>query len=257
MNKIINGDCLEVMKDIPDGSIDAIITDPPYGTTQCKWDSIIDLEEMWKQLHRIIKPNGAIVLFGSEPFSSLLRMSNIKNFKYDWVWKKDNASNFFAAKFQPLNNIEDIMVFGFGGCNNGAKNPLRYNPQGVKKINKLVKNGKSVGGAVGKAHQTTMVAGREYTQTLTNYPKKILEFKRDKGLHPTQKPVALFEYLIKTYTDIGDTVLDFTSGSGTTAIAALNTGRNFICIEKNTIYYRESVERIRSYFKLPISKRRG
>jgi len=236
--KLKRGDCIEEMSKIPDGSIDAVITDPPYGTTQCKWDSVIPFEPMWTQLKRVIKPNGAIVLFGAEPFSSALRMSNIKMYKYDWVWKKDNASNFFAAKFQPLNDTENIMVFSTGGCNNGTKRPVPYNPQGVTEVDIDCINGKSVGGAIGQAHRTTMKEGRKYKQTKTSYPFKTLKYKRDPDkTHPTQKPVALVEYLIKTYTNEGETVLDFTMGSGTTGVACVNAGRNFIGIESGKKYF--------------------
>ena len=245
LNKIYLGDCLEVMKDIPDGSIDAIITDPPYGTTACKWDSVIPFEPMWEQLKRIIKPNGAIVLFGSEPFSSYLRMSNVKQYKYDWIWDKLRASNFFAAKYQPLNTTEDIIVFSNGGANNGAKLPMIYTPQGMTIINKEVKNSNSVGGKVGDAHKTAMKRGENYIQEGTGYPTKVLRFIRDNGcLHPTQKPVKLIEYLIRTYTNEGETILDFTIGSGTTAVAAINTGRNFIGIEKDKNYFEIAQDRI-------------
>ena len=245
MIDLIKGDCLEVMKSIPSGSIDAIITDPPYGTTACKWDSVINFELMWEQLNRIIKPNGAIVLFGSEPFSSALRMSNIKNYKYDWIWNKKRPSNFFQAKFTPLNNTENIIIFSFGGVNNGSKNPMVYNPQGIKEINKLTKNSKSVGGKVGDAHKTTMKRGGEYNQKNTGYPKKTLTFIRDsKCFHPTQKPVALMEYLIKTYTNENETVLDFTMGSGSTGVAAKNLNRSFIGIEQDENYFNIAKERI-------------
>ena len=243
--ELIQGDCLEKMKDIPDKSIDMILCDLPYGTTACKWDVVIPFEDLWQQYERVIKDNGAIVLFASQPFTSALIMSNIKLYKYCWVWEKDNASNFFAAKFQPLNNTEDIVVFGKGGCNNGTKNPLRYNPQGVEYIDKEVTNGKSVGGQVGKAHKTAMKEGRTYKQTTTGYPFKTLRFKRDGNhIHPTQKPVDLLEYLIKTYTQEGETVLDNTMGSGSTGIACLNTNRNFIGFELDKHYYDIAKERI-------------
>lgn len=196
--ELLNGDCLELMKDIPDKSIDMILCDLPYGTTQCKWDTIIPFEPLWEQYNRIIKDNGAIVLFSSQPFTSKLIMSNLNLYKYCWIWEKDNASNFFAAKFQPLNNTEDIVVFSKGGCNNGTKNPVKYYPQGTTQIDKEVTNGKNVGGQVGQAHKTSMKEGRKYKQTTTGYPFKTLKFKRDKtSLHPTQKPVELLEYLLK------------------------------------------------------------
>ena len=222
MIQLIKGDCLEIMKTIPDGSIDAIITDPPYGTTACKWDSVIDFDLMWEQLNRIIKPNGAIVLFGSEPFSSALRMSNIKNYKYDWIWKKNNATLFQHAKKMPLCEIENISVF--------TKKQPTYNPQGLILFNKVNKRG-SMGNNLGKG------TNNEYIQTHTNYPRRILEYSKDGKLHSTQKPVLLMEYLIKTYTNENELVLDFTMGSGSTGVACKNTNRNFIGIEQDENYF--------------------
>ena len=248
MNTLHHGDCLEVMATLADGSVDAIITDLPYGTTSCHWDSVIPFEPMWEQLSRIIRPNGAIVLFGSEPFTSVLITSNIKMFRYCWIWEKENASNFFAAKFQPLNNTEDIVVFSKGGCNNGTKNPAFYNPQGVKIVNQPCINSKSVGGLLGVAHKSAMVGGRKYTRTLAGYPLKTLKYKRDSNKsHPTQKPIALMEYLIKTYTNENETVLDFTMGSGTTIIAAENTRRNSIGIERDEAIFQLAVKRINAH----------
>ena len=245
MINLMLGDCLERMKEIPDGSVDLILTDPPYGTTACKWDSVIPLEPMWEQLKRVIKPNGAIVLFGSQPFTSVLVSSNLKMFKYCWVWDKIRASNFFAAKFQPLNNTEDVVVFSHGGCNNGTKNPVPYFPQGIESCNIVAKNSKSVGGKIGDAHKTSMVRGGGYKQTTTGYPNKVIRFIRDKKpVHPTQKPVALMEYLIKTYSNENETVLDFTMGSGTTGVACKNLNRNFIGIEKDETYFKIAQDRI-------------
>ncbi len=225
MINLMQGDCLELLKNIPDGSVDLILTDPPYGTTACKWDSVIPFEPMWAELKRIIKPNGAIVLFGSEPFSSALRMSNIKQYKYDWVWKK-RAVNFLNAKKQPLREVENIMVF----------NSLFYYPQDLiykPRVNKR-SNSTETNGAHGLSNLS------EYT----NYPKNILEFKNERGLHPTQKPVALLEYLIKTYTQENETVLDFTMGSGSTGVAARNLNRSFIGIELDEKYFDIAKERI-------------
>ena len=219
------GDCLDVMQGIPDGSVDMVCTDPPYGTTACKWDSVIPFEPMWEQLKRIVKPNGAIVLFGSEPFSSALRCSNLDQYKYDWVWMK-RPVNFLNAKKQPLRKTERISVFG-------AKT---YNPQGLvnrSTVNRRTNSTKTVGG-----HGLSNVS--EYT----NYPTDVLEFIGERGLHPTQKPVALMEYLIKTYTNAGETVLDFTMGSGTTGVAAANTGRKFIGIEMDADYFTIAQARI-------------
>ena len=237
--RLIHGDCLEVMKEIPDGSVDMVLTDPPYGTTACKWDSVIPFEPMWEQLKRVIKPNGAIALFGSEPFSSALRMSNIKNYKYDWKWRKSKANGFLNVKKMPLKDLEDICVF--------YKKLPTYNPQNVIKVNKKVINNK------GKKDNTKHISGHnggsmkkdEYIQEFTNYPKQVLDFKiESKPLHNTQKPVALMEYLIKTYTNEGETVLDFTMGSGSTGVACVNLNRNFIGIELDENYFNIAKDRI-------------
>ena len=181
----------------------------------------------------------------SQPFTTTLIASNMKMFKYCWVWEKDNASNFFAAKFQPLNNTEDIIIFSGGGCNTGTKNPVPYNPQGIVAVDIDCVNGKNVGGLVGVAHKTAMTEGRKYKQTQSGYPFKTLRFKRDADKkHPTQKPVALMEYLIKTYTNEGETVLDFTMGSGITGVAAVNTNRKFIGIELDDKYFEIAKKRI-------------
>ena len=248
MIKLIHGDCLEKMAEIEDGSVDMVLTDPPYGTTACKWDSIIPLEPMWEHLKRLIKPNGAIVMTASQPFTTTLIASNMKMFKYCWVWDKVRASNFFAAKFQPLNNTEDVIIFSEGGCNNGTKSPVPYNPQGVKPCDIALRNSASVGGKIGDAHKTSMVRGGEYNQTTTGYPNKVIKFVQDKNpVHPTQKPVALMEYLIKTYTNEGETVLDFTMGSGTTGVACKNLSRSFIGIEKDAEYFQLASDRIYSH----------
>ena len=223
------GDCLEKMKDIPDGSVDAIITDPPYGTTACKWDSVIDFELMWEHLHRIIKPNGAIVLFGSEPFSSALRMSNIKNYKYDIIWDKVLHSNPLIAKKQPLSAHENISLF--------YKKQPTYNPQMIGEIdNTLIRKGDKIHGTETKGKTKHNISKNK---TGKRYPKKILTIANTKrgGLHPTQKPVALMEYLIKTYTNEGELVLDFAAGSFSTGVACLNTNRQFIGIEKDEGYF--------------------
>ena len=232
MINLIQGDCLEKMKDIPDGSVDAVITDPPYGTTACKWDSIIPLEPMWEQLKRVIKPNGAIVLFGSEPFSSALRMSNIKNYKYDWIWEKKKGGNIMCLKYQPYKVHEIVSVF------NHKKE--QYNPimtDQKKRTGKTYSKGEANGI---KNYGDT----RTYKQ---KYPKSILEISNanQKGKqHPTQKPVALMEYLIKTYTNENELVLDFTMGSGTTGVACKNTNRNFIGIELDEKYFEIAKKRI-------------
>lgn len=227
------GDCLEVMKDIPDKSIDMILCDLPYGTTACKWDVIIPFDKLWEQYNRIIKDNGAIVLFGSEPFSSKLRMSNIKNFKYDWVWNKKLAGNGILAKKQPLKIHEIVSVF----------NTTRYNPQMTK--------GKMRKKMTGGIKESEITGGNSVAKEYVNdlyYPISIQEFSiagmRKGRLHPTQKPVALLEYLIKTYTNEGDMVLDNCMGSGSTGVACVNTNRNFIGIELDENYFNIAKERI-------------
>jgi site-specific DNA-methyltransferase (adenine-specific) len=237
--KLIQGDCLEEMKKIKTGSVDMVLTDPPYGTTACKWDSIIPLEPMWEQLKRVIKPNGAIVMFGSEPFSSSLRVSNLGYYKYDIVWKKEKPTNFFQLKRRIGKVTENIMLFYEGQCT--------YNPQMVK-AKKLVTNSP-------KGSHKSIVAGNSgskvtaYKDTGYRYPVDVLEVNREKlgsNIHPTQKPVALMEYLIRTYTNEGETVLDFAMGSGTTGVAAKNLNRDFIGIELDESYYNIAKERIES-----------
>lgn len=226
-----HGDCLELMKDIPDGSVDLVLTDPPYGTTACKWDSVIPFEPMWEQLNRIIKLNGAICLFGSEPFSSYLRMSNIKNFKYDWIWNKKLAGNGILAKKQPLKIHEIVSVFHSG----------IYMPQMTKGRYR-----KKMG-----LKESEIAGGNSYANQTENdlyYPKSILEYgignMRKCRLHPTQKPIDLLEYLIRTYTNEGETVLDFTMGSGSTGVACVNTNRRFIGIELDDKYFEIAKQRI-------------
>jgi site-specific DNA-methyltransferase (adenine-specific) len=245
------GDCLELMKSIPNSSIDAIITDPPYGTTACKWDSIIPFEPMWEQLNRIIKQNGAIVLFGSEPFSSALRMSNIKNYKYDWVWDKVNGSNFLNAKRQPLRSSENISVF--------YKKQPTYNPQLINRNKKNIRDpkkryGNGVGTVYGNTNPNYMFNEGRNIPLTKGYPKNIIsinnksnELHPSKVLHNTQKPIALMEYLIKTYTNENETVLDFTMGSGSTGVACQNTNRNFIGIEMDENYFKIAQDRIEQY----------
>ena len=227
MNKVILGDCLEVMKDISDKSIDMILCDLPYGTTACKWDTVIPFEPLWVEYKRVIKKNGAIVLFASQPFTSNLVMSNPDWFKYAWVWDKRRPSNPMLAKVQCLKVHEDVLIFSDGKCS--------YFPQGVVET-----DGKPRGGV--KPSKTELGFGKQikkdYKQTHTGYPKSILTFGTDntKNVHPTQKPVALCEYLIKTYTNEGDLVLDNCAGSGTTGVACKNLNRNYILIEKEQEY---------------------
>lgn len=244
MINLMQGDCLELMKTIPDGSVDMILTDPPYGTTACKWDSIIPFEPMWAELKRIIKPNGAIVLFGAEPFSSMLRCSNLKMFKYDWVWQKSKVGNVFNCKNAPQKNFENIMVFSSGTIANGSDKKMPYFPQGLIDVNITKKNQRKVSDVGTIANRPSRKSGSEYTQTKTNYPRQIIKFNNEQGFHPTQKPVSLLEYLIKTYTQENETVLDFTMGSGSTGVACVNTGRKFIGIELDEKYFEIAKERI-------------
>jgi len=230
---LIYGDCLEEMKNIPDGLVDMVLTDPPYGTTACKWDYIIPLEPMWEQLKRVIKPNGAIVLFGAEPFSSALRMSNIKEFKYDWVWQKDKATNHLNAKRMPMRKNELISVF--------YKKPCLYNPQLSEKPVANIRPATTKRRQAENYGSMTADSVRGIPENMS-YPNETLKFRgcfgdKGKSLHPTQKPVALMEYLIKTYTNEGETVLDFTMGSGTTGVACKNLSRSFIGIEKDDKYF--------------------
>ena len=225
------GDCLEVMKDIPDKSIDMILCDLPYGTTRNKWDSIIPLNDLWIQYERIIKDNGAIVLFSQMPFTAELVHSNLNLFKYEWIWEKDNGTGFLNAKKMPLKKHENILVF--------YKKLPTYNPQmrtGFKPYKCKQGRHSTNYGAYEQGHITESNGER--------YPIDIIEFKKDSGLHPTQKPVALLEYLIKTYTNEGDTVLDNCMGSGSTGIASKELNRNFIGIEIDEKYYKIACERI-------------
>lgn len=239
--KLYQGDCLEVMKNIEDRSVDLILTDPPYGTSSCSWDSIIPFESMWEQLNRIIKPKNAIILFATQPFTSKLICSNINHFKYCWTWDKGKVGGFTSAKLKPLKLFEDICVFSQGKTANCNKNNMVYYPQGLIEVNKISRssNDKSPTGYA-RPSQTKF-----YNQQYTNYPKQLIKFNLDKNrVHPTQKPVALLEYLIKTYTLEGETVLDFTMGSGSTGVACLNTNRNFIGIELDEGYFDIAQNRI-------------
>ena len=218
------GDCLDVMQGIPDGSVDMVCTDPPYGTTACKWDSVIPCEPMWAQLKRIVKPNGAIVLMASQPFTSALVMSNVGMFRYDLKWIKTQATGFYNANRMPLRAHEDILVF--------YRSLPSYNPQKTAGEPYVQKRGSASNVYQGKDLSVTV------NETGMRHPLSWQVFQRDADkVHPTQKPVALMEYLIRTYTNAGETVLDFTMGSGTTGVAAANTGRRFIGIERDPDYF--------------------
>ena len=235
--KLLQGDCLELMKDIPDHSVDMILCDLPYGTTACKWDVVIPFEPLWEQYKRIIKDNGAIVLTASQPFTSALVMSNLKMFKYEWIWEKDAGSNFATVKYQPMKEHENILIFGIG--------KIKYTPIMQERIGHR-KNKETTtidSGRTNSVYGTQNGLGLLKVNKLRN-PRSIQRFNRERGLHPTQKPVDLFEYLIKTYTHEGDTVLDNCAGSFTTAIAAENTKRNWICIEQLEEYCEIGKKRI-------------
>ena len=231
--KLYKGDCLEVMDELISlgFKFDAIITDPPYGTTRNKWDSIIPLDEMWNRLNRLIKPNGAIVLFAQTPFDKVLGSSNIKELRYEWIWRKNKATGHLNSKKMPLKEHENILVF--------YKNMPTYNPQGlIKKEVPTIRKGRYNGSNYGDS-------AKDAVQEYYNYPKSILNFNSvSKTVHPTQKPVELMEYLIKTYTNENETVLDFTMGSGTTGVACMNTNRKFIGIELDEKYFNIAKERI-------------
>jgi site-specific DNA-methyltransferase (adenine-specific) len=246
INHIYNEDCLEGMKKIKDKSVDMILCDLPYGTTDCKWDSIIPLEKLWEQYERIVKDDGAIVLTATQPFASLLVSSNLKLFKYDWIWEKDQGSNFINVKNEPLKKHESVLVFSKGTIANKSKRRMKYNPQGLIscEIKKTNANKRKDGGYLGEREN---FSDGEYKQEFKNYPSTILKYKRDRGLHPTQKPVEMFEYLIRTYTEPGAVVLDNCMGSGTTAVACVRSGRNFIGFENDTEhgYYETAMQRIK------------
>lgn len=237
--KLFLGDCLEVMKQIPDKFVDCIICDLPYGTTHCPWDTIIPFEPLWKQYKRVRNNNCPIILFAQEPFASSLRMSNIEEYKYDWIWKKPVAPNFMMAKYVPLKKTELLCVFSNCGINTNCKIKMNYFPQGLIATEKKIKSN-----CPKKGVNVYNCLNKEYIQRYTNYPDNILEFNSENGLHPTQKPVALMEYLIKTYTKEGDIVLDNCMGSGTTGVACLNLNRKFIGIEKEEKYFNIAKERI-------------
>lgn len=242
-NALINGDCLKEMKSIPDNSIDMILCDLPYGTTVCKWDVVIPFNLLWEQYKRILNLAGSVVLTAGQPFSSVAVLSNTDMFKYSLVWEKSKVNHFAQAPYRFLTTHEDILIFSRGGASKNAKLRMIYNPQDLLNIPPTVKRGKGP-----SAHRPVKNKQPDYIQTKTGYPKSILKFSNPDGFHPTQKPVALFEYLIRTYTNEGMTVLDNCSGSGTTAIACINTNRNYVCIERDPKYFAESKDRIEKHW---------
>lgn len=250
--EIYNGDCLKIMDMLIKKGIqvDAIITDPPYGTTACKWDSIIPFDEMWDKINKIIKPNGAIILFGSEPFSSKLRISNIKNYRYDWIWHKNSSGSFATAKKRPMKYHENISVF--------YKKQPTYNPQFQEysesskkrfKDGEMVNRNKQLTKSTNQIQNGLSFEGKQGIMIERGkYPESVQKFNNcanQKRIHPTQKPIDLMEYLIKTYTNENETILDFTMGSGSTGVACINTNRNFIGIELDESYYNIAKDRMK------------
>lgn len=234
--QLLNGDCLELMKDIPDGSVDLVLCDLPYGMTDCKWDTVIPFDQLWAHYNRALKANGVAVLFASQPFTTLLIHSNRKAYRYCWYWLKNQATGFTFAKYQPMRKVEDICVF--------YKKMPTYNPQGVQTVmGQKVKQKKP---SQRESVYKTDTLMKPYTPRLTNYPKNVLQFNTERGLHPTQKPVPLLEYLVRTYTNEGDTILDNCMGSGSTGVAVKRVGgRHFIGIEQDPNYYNIACERIK------------
>ena len=244
--QLMQGDCLVRMTEIPDGSVDMILADLPYGTTACKWDNVIPFEPLWKHYWRVLKPNGAVVLFGSEPFSSHLRMSQFKHYKYDWVWKKSKPNGWQHAANMPMKTTESISVFSQAPMGHQSllqEKRMAYFPQGVRSNGQLVVKANKFGEILGaRPNQVGKVC-----ESKTGFPSNFLDYASALGRHcqhPTQKPVALLEYLIKTYTLEGETVLDNTMGSGSTGVAAVNTGRKFIGIEQDDKYFAVAQKRI-------------
>lgn len=251
--KLYYGDCIEKMALIPDDSVDLVLCDLPYGTTKCKWDTIIDLGQLWTHYKRILKkPSGVILLFGQQPFTSMLIASNYEWFKYNLIWKKNKTTQFLLANYRPMKCTEDICVFSKGGAAAASikTGNMTYNPQGLIPTNIKKKNSKErIGKMLNQEHHlgknNKLIGNSEYTQNFTNYPNELIEFDIEYDtIHETQKPVKLIEYLIKTYSNEGETVLDNTMGSGTTGIGCLNTNRKFIGIEKEAKYFKLSKYRI-------------
>jgi site-specific DNA-methyltransferase (adenine-specific) len=254
--QLYNGDCLQKMKDIPADSIDLILCDLPYGTTKCKWDTIIDIELLWIEYKRILKkPTGVIVLFGQQPFTSRLISSNYSWFKYNFIWKKNKTTQFLLANYRPMKCTEDICVFSPGGAAAASRKTgnMTYNPQNLIPVSIKKKNSeKRIGKMLNQSHHlgpnNKLISNEEYEQKFTNYPNEILEFDIESDtIHETQKPVPLIEYLMKTYSNEGDTVLDNAMGSGTTGIGCINTKRKFIGIELEKKYFDLSFKRLETY----------
>lgn len=253
LNKIYNMDCLKGLRNIPDGSVDCIICDLPYGTTACKWDSVIPFDRLWKQYKRIRKPSAPILLFGSEPFSTKMRMSNLEEFRYDWIWVKNKCADFVHAKNRPMKSHEIISVFckyGMGHKSTMGKKRMPYIPQGLLRKYTIHHNATAkFGGVLGKRPSQKRTIISEWT----NYPTSVLQFDIEADAwHPTQKPISLIRYLIKTYTQTGGVILDNCMGSGTTAIACIREKRDFIGFEINKEYYEKACKRIKVEMAQPL-----
>ena len=250
-NSIINGDCLEVMRDIADKSIDCIICDLPYGITACKWDIVIPFEPLWEQYKRIIKPNGAIALFGSQPFTSALVMSNPNWFKYEWIWEKQQGTNFGNSNYAPMKVHENIIVFGQFPCSPTPSKSKNYNPQFLDgepyKIERKARRDSSVYRHSNGHNSSILNTPSPIDNNGYRYPRSVIKFTKKQGYHPNSKSVELIEYLIKTYTQENELILDNTAGSGTLAIAAINTNRRYICIEKDEHYFEVMRNRIANH----------
>lgn len=239
LNKVYLGDCFDLLKSVDDNTIDFVLTDLPYGTTSNSWDIIIPFEEMWKELYRVCKDNSAMCFTSSQPFTSMLVMSNIKDFRHEWIWQKNRGSNFANTVREPMKEHESVLVFSRGGWTYNKQMQERAESGKARSEYKVKFDSKS--------ENYRDFEGRDaHNISELRVPSSIQKFNVDVGLHPTQKPVKLFEYLIKTYTNEGDLVLDSCSGSGSLAIACYNTKRNFICIEKDENYYKQSVERLKT-----------
>lgn len=245
MIKLMHGDCLDCMDEIPDGSVDMVLTDPPYGTTACKWDSVIPFEPMWDNVRRVLKPNGTAVFTASQPFTSALVSSAFNLFKHASVWVKNRPTGPHHAKNRPMSKHEDVLVFSVGKMGHAVQlgdSRMTYNPQGTRSAGARTVTAKGSHSSITGPRPNQV--GREY-KAMTGFPHTILEFSKEEDhVHPTQKPVALMEYLIKTYTNESEIVLDFTMGSGTTGVAAKNLGRSFIGIELDETYFNIAKERI-------------
>ena len=251
MINLVNGDCLKEMQSIEDKSVNLILTDLPYGETRSKWDKILDFDKLWEHYLRVITDNGAIVLFGNEPFSSMLRQSQPNYYRYDWKWVKNRATGFANCNYRPMRAYEDIMVFSKANASAGGKsNSMIYNPQGLIEVNKTKKNTANRKGLISYnnnnlGENNSLNGDSEYVQKYTNYPNNILYFDCEKKyVHPTQKPLELMKYLVLTYSNIGDMVLDSCMGSGTTGVACKELNRDFIGIEIDKKYFDIASERI-------------